>query len=117
MSRDLQALGEFEQRVLLAVLCAAQAESGAYGVSVHDELVRRTGRRVARGAIYMTLDRLEQKGLLTSYQTSPMPERGGRARRCYRVTRRAVAALRESRQALMNLWDGLEPGVFGPREA
>ena len=100
-------LGEFEQMVLLAVLCASQDGGEAYGVSIHAELERRTRRRVARGAVYMTVDRLEKKGLLTSYLTEPLPERGGRARRCYRVTKPALAALRESRRALLSLWEGL----------
>jgi DNA-binding PadR family transcriptional regulator len=56
----------------------------------------------------MTVDRLEKKGLLTSSLTEPLPERGGRARRCYRVTKPALAALRESRRALLSLWEGLE---------
>jgi DNA-binding PadR family transcriptional regulator len=107
MGHDPQALGEFEQMVLLAVLCAAQA-GDAYGVTVHDELEQRTKRRVARGAVYMTLDRLEKKGLLESYLTDPTPERGGRAKRCYRVTKPALASLRASRRALVALWEGLE---------
>jgi PadR family transcriptional regulator len=101
-------LGEFEQLVLLAVLQAGQTEPGAYGITVYNELVGRARRRVARGAVYMTLDRLEKKGLLSSYLTSPTPERGGRARRCYRVTKPALAALRAARRALLNLWQGLE---------
>ena len=107
MGQEPQALGEFEQMVLLAVLCAAQ-EGDAYGVTVHGELERRTKRRVARGAVYMTLDRLENKGLLESYLTDPTPERGGRAKRCYRATKPALAALRASRRALVALWEGLE---------
>jgi len=91
--------------VLLAVLCAEKGGE-AYGITVHDELVARTKRRVARGAVYITLDRLEKKGLLSSYETEPTPERGGRARRCYRVTKPARAALRESRRALLSLWEG-----------
>ena len=110
MSRDASPLGEFEQMVLLAVLCASQ-QGEAYGITVFDELTARTKRRVARGAIYMTLDRLEKKGLLSSYQTDPTPERGGRAKRCYRVTKPAMAALRESRRALQNLWEGLEANL------
>jgi DNA-binding PadR family transcriptional regulator len=106
MSPDPQALGEFEQMVLLAVLCAAQEGGDAYGVTVHSELEHRTKRRVARGAVYMTLDRLEKKGLLESYLTDPTPERGGRAKRCYSVTRPALAALRASRRALVALWEG-----------
>jgi DNA-binding PadR family transcriptional regulator len=108
---DPISLGEFEQMVLLAVLCAGQ-ERDAYGVNVHAELQSRTKRRVARGAVYMTLDRLEKKGLLSSYLTDPTPERGGRARRCYRVTKPAIAALRASRRALLNLWEGVRtPGI------
>jgi PadR family transcriptional regulator PadR len=100
-------LGEFEQMVLLAVMQAAETGPGAYGITVYDELTGRTGRRVARGAVYMTLDRLEKKGLLSSYLTDPTPERGGRARRCYRVTRQALTALKASRLALQRLWAGL----------
>ena len=105
MQDEAQSLGEFEQMVLLAVLCAGQDED-AYGVNVHAELERRTTRRVARGAVYMTLDRLEKKGLLASYLTDPTPERGGRAKRCYHVTKPAMAALRASRRALLSLWEG-----------
>jgi DNA-binding PadR family transcriptional regulator len=98
-------LGEFEQMVLLAVL---QAGDNAYGITVHDELTRRAKRRVASGAVYMTLDRLEKKGLLSSTLSDPTPERGGRAKRCYKVTKPALTALRSSRRALFNLWSGLE---------
>ena len=101
-------LGEFEQMVLLAVL---QAGPEAYGITIHDEIRQRARRRVALGAVYMTLDRLEKKGLLTSTLSAPLPERGGRARRCYRVTRPALAALQASRRALFSLWDGLQFGT------
>jgi DNA-binding PadR family transcriptional regulator len=104
MAPEPSALGEFEQMVLLAVL---QAGDRAYGIAVHDELKRRTRRRVALGAVYITLDRLEKKGLLSSTLSEPIAERGGRARRCYTVTRPALTALRASRAALMNLWAGL----------
>jgi DNA-binding PadR family transcriptional regulator len=100
-------LGDFEQLVLLAVLRTSQ-DGVAYGISVYDELVARTRRRVARAAVYMTLDRLEKKGLLSSFLTEPTAERGGRAKRCYRVTKPALAALRASREGLMNLWSGLK---------
>ena len=106
MPPEVGPLGEFEQMVLLAVLCA-EKDGEAYGITVYDELTARTKRRVARGAVYMTLDRLEKKGLLSSYQTEPTTERGGRTKRCYRVTKPAMAALRESRRALLNLWEGL----------
>lgn len=105
MAIEPVALGEFEQMVLLSVL---QAGDEAYGVTVHQELEGRTKRKVARGAIYMTLDRLEKKGLLESWTTEPTAERGGRAKRCYRVTKPALEALRASRRALASLWQGLQ---------
>ena len=106
MSPDPHTIGEFEQMVLLAVL---QRHDDAYGISVHEELQLHTKRTVARGAVYMTLDRLEKKGLLTSRLSEPTAERGGRAKRCYRLTKPAVTALRASRRTLLSLWDGLEP--------
>ena len=105
MSREPLPLGEFEQLILLAVL---QCGDDAYGVTVQDELASRTKRRIAGGAIYMTLDRLEKKGLLVSRRTEPSAERGGRAKRCYKVTKPALAALKHSRRALISLWEGLE---------
>src|SRR5262245_51871111 len=105
MPPDPLFLGEFEQMVLLAVL---QAGPEAYGITIHDELRDRAKRRAALGAVYMTLDRLEKKGLVTSTLSEPLPERGGRARRVYRVTKPALAALQASRRALINLWDGLQ---------
>ena len=100
-------LGDFEQLVLLAVLRTSQ-DGLAYGISVYDELLARTKRRVARAAVYMTLDRLEKKGLLSSFLTEATADRGGRAKRCYRVTKPALVALRASREGLMNLWAGLK---------
>lgn len=107
MGESGTALGEFEQMILLAVLCAQQDDGDAYGVTVHRALTRRTSRRIALGAVYMTLDRLEKKGLLTSSVGPPTDERGGRSRRCYTVTTPALTALRASRRALTRLWEGL----------
>src|SRR5688572_30947459 len=103
---ELPTLAEFEQMVLLAVL---QVRDDAYGVTVHEELARHTPRPVARGAVYMTLDRLEKKGLLKSTLSDPTAERGGRAKRCYTLTKSAVQALKASRRTLLSLWGGLEP--------
>jgi PadR family transcriptional regulator, regulatory protein PadR len=99
-------VGEFEQMILLAVL---QRKDDAYGVTIHEELARHTPRAVARGAVYMTLDRLEKKGLLKSTLSEPTTERGGRAKRCYTLTKSAVQALKASRRTLLSLWNGLEP--------
>ena len=102
---DPLSLGEFEHVILLAVLRLGDA---AYAVSVLDEIVARTGRPVSRGSVYITLDRLETKGYLRSWLADPTPERGGRAKRYYALRPRALAALRESRRALVALWRGLD---------
>ncbi len=99
-------LGEFEHLVLLAVL---RLGDDAYAVPVRDEIEQRTRRSVARGALYTTLDRLEQKGLLRSRVGEPLAERGGRARRYYSLTARGLASLRSARRALDELSAGLEP--------
>ena len=101
-------LGEFEQMLLLA---AMRLEDDAYGVRLMEELESRVGRSVSRGSVYVTLDRLEEKGWIASELSRPRPERGGRPRRIVRVTPEGVAELRKSRAALLNLWDGLEEAL------
>jgi len=98
-------LGEFEQIVLLAILRLGEE---AYAIPVREEIEARTGRKVARGALYTALERLEAKGCLSSRMSEPLPERGGRSRRYYMVTSPGLAALRASRQALLALWKGVE---------
>ncbi|MCL4818986.1 MAG: PadR family transcriptional regulator [Vicinamibacteria bacterium] len=104
-----QVLGELEQMVLLAV---ARLGEHAYAVSVRDEIHAQAGVDLSRGAIYVTLDRLEDKGLLRSRFSDPTPERGGKARRCFRLEPAGAAALRESQRALARMWAGvkLAPG-------
>jgi DNA-binding PadR family transcriptional regulator len=106
MTADASSLGEFEHMVLLAVM--RLGEDSAYAVAVLDELERCTGRSIARGSVYITLDRLESKGYLKSWLADPTAERGGRSKRYYMLRPRAVEALRESRRALVALWSGLE---------
>jgi PadR family transcriptional regulator PadR len=106
MSRE--ALGEFEQLVLLAIV---HLGNDVYGVPIADEIERRTGRSVSPAAVYVTLRRLEQKGLLSSAMSDPTPERGGKARRCVRLTPAATDSLRTSRQVLDSMWKGLDPGL------
>lgn len=98
-------LGEFEQMILLAIL---RLGDEAYGVRLMDELEERVGRRVSRGSVYVTLDRLEQKGWIESSLSEPGTGRGGRARRVVSVTPEGLEQLRRSRDALLALWDGLE---------
>jgi PadR family transcriptional regulator, regulatory protein PadR len=104
-------LGEFEEIVLLAVL---RLEDEACAIPVREEIVRCTRRRVARGALYTALERLEEKGLLSSRTSAPSPERGGRVRRYFKVTARGLAAVRVSRQARLSLWRGLEARLQKP---
>lgn len=101
-------LGEFEQLVMLAVAQVGKGDSDAYGVTIVDEIERRTGRQVAHAAVYITLRRLEQKGLLESWKGEPTAERGGKARRFVRLTRAGQTALRESRRVFDQMWQGLE---------
>ena len=106
MSRE--GLGEFEQLVLLAIV-RLSGVGDVYGVPIVDEIERRTRRSVARAAVYITLRRLEQKGLVESWMSEPTDERGGKARRCVKLTRAGVRALRESRHAIDEMWRGLDP--------
>jgi len=98
-------IGEFEQMVLLAVLRLGK-EADAPGMSRLLEQVG--GRRISRGALYSTLDRLEEKGLLRWRLAGSAPPRGGHRRRLFDVTRLGIAELRASRSALLTLWQGLE---------
>ena len=98
-------LGEFEQIVLLAIL---RLQDRAYAVPLREEIQVRTGRRVARGALYTALDRLEQKRCLRSRMSEPMAERGGRSRRYFTVTQSGLAEIRNWRRSMLRLWQGLE---------
>lgn len=100
-----ETLGEFEQLVLLACL---QLGEDAYTVSIVDEIARRTGREASHSAVYVALRRLEDKGLATSSLGESTPERGGRPKRFFRAAPEALPALREARDALLSMWDGLE---------
>ena len=98
-------IAEFELRVLLAVM---QSGVEAYAVRVHRELEERTNRRVAIGAVYITLERLVRKGWLASKLGDPSPERGGRAKRFYTVTARGKTVLRTEIRDMHRLWQGLD---------
>lgn len=102
-------LGEFEQIVLLAIL---RLSDQAYGVPVRLEIERRTGRALTVGALYRTLDRLEEKGYVSSAFSDPTPERGGRSKRYFAVSPLGLRSLRASREALAAMWEGLEPLVL-----
>ena len=102
-------VGEFEQIVLLAIL---RLGDEAYGVTIRDVIVARTQRKPTAGALYTTLDRLEDKGLVTSRFGDPTPQRGGRAKRFFKVSAKGVAAVARAQRSYQRLIDGLKlPGV------
>jgi PadR family transcriptional regulator, regulatory protein PadR len=98
-------LGEFEHLLLLAIL---RLGPEAYGVTIAHELEEQAKRRVSRGALYTTLDRLEAKGLVRWKIAPGTRDRGGLPRRCYTVSARGLASLRESHQTLHRMWQGLD---------
>lgn len=99
-------LGEFEQLVLLAIV---HLQEDAYGIPIVEEIERRTGRSVARAAVYITLRRLEEKGFVSSWMGEPIAERGGKGRRYAKLEPEGAKALREARRATERMWRGLDP--------
>ena len=98
-----EGLGEFEHRVLLAIL---RLESESYSVPIVLELEARTGKPVAPAAVYIALRRLEKKGLVSSRMATGQ---NGRARRYFRIEQPGVERVQESRRELEALWEGLDP--------
>ena len=104
-------LGQFEQIVLTAVLALGD---NAYGVTIHakvEELSR--PKKVTRGAVYATLDRMEDKKLTASWLSKPTAERGGRSRRHYRLEKSGQQALRESARAARALYEAIAQSLGG----
>ena len=98
-------LGQFEQLVLTAILARRE---DAYGVSIHAKVQQLAHpKAVSLGAVYVTLDRLEDKGLISSWLSDPTPARGGRAKRCYRLEALGERALAESAVTAKRMWDGI----------
>src|SRR5262245_58177751 len=94
-------LGGFELLVLLALV---RLEDEAYGVPIAMAIEDSSGRNVALGSVYITLDRLERKDLVTSRLGEPTAERGGRAKTYFRITAKGLREVRKARQTLMSLW-------------
>src|SRR5215208_931204 len=104
-------LGEFEQQVLLVIV---RLGAEAFGPDIGRDLEARAGRRVSRGALYTTFDRLEDKGLIR-WKTVPGSEaRDGLPRRLYTVTAAGLAALRAARDVVRKLWDGIDGRLREP---
>jgi|SRR5688572_11850804 len=107
MTRHL--LTDFELMILLAVLRVGEQ---AYGVTVAREIETTAGRSVLLAALYTALDRLESNGLVTSEMGDPTPERGGRAKRYFKVTGKGLKAVKDTQRALTALWTGI-PALKG----
>ncbi len=100
-------LGEFEMLVLFAVLRLER--QGAYGVPIRGEIETRAGRAVSTGAVYTALDRLTERGYVSSEVAAPTPERGGRRRRMYRLEPAGAEALSETVRTFQSISRGLLP--------
>jgi PadR family transcriptional regulator, regulatory protein PadR len=118
MARN-ESLGQFEQLVLTAIL---KLRDDAYGVTIHAKVeALAEPKAVSLGAVYVTLDRLEDKGLISSRLSDPTPERGGRSKRCYKLEALGERALQESAVTARRVWEtvadawGKEVGLWGPR--
>jgi PadR family transcriptional regulator PadR len=103
-------LGQFEQIVLTAVLAL---DDNAYGVTIHAKVEEMSRKKIARGAVYATLDRMEDKKLIASWLSEPTPERGGRSRRHYRLEKSGQQALRESAKAARTLYETIAQSLGG----
>ena len=104
-------LGELELMILLAVVNLGEE---AYGVTISHEIERRIGRDVSLGSVYAALERLAARGLVASRLGDPTPERGGKARRYFRVTKSGLRQVQETRRVLQNMWRSL-PEMRGER--
>jgi DNA-binding PadR family transcriptional regulator len=98
-------LGEFEQMVILAIL---RLGDNAYGMTVRRELEETAGRNVTFGTVYGTLERLEEKGFVSSRHAEPEPVRGGRARRFFKVEAAGELALSRAREMMGRMWEGVK---------
>jgi DNA-binding PadR family transcriptional regulator len=101
MKRTREFLGQHELLVMLAVLRLGR---DAYGVPIAMEIAERTGREMLQGSVYATLERLEGKGLVVSGLGEATPQRGGRAKRYFRLTAEGIRQVREAQRALEALW-------------
>jgi PadR family transcriptional regulator PadR len=98
-------LGSLEHIILLALV---RLEDNAYGMTVRREIEARTGRNISIGAVYATLERLEAKGYISSFSGEPTAERGGRAKRLFRVEADGERAMRVSQEAIEKMMLGLK---------
>ena len=103
---------QLEPMTLVAI---ARLDHGAYGVTIHEELERVTGKPVSMAGVYSALDRLERQGLVRTRQSEPQAEPGGRARRLYALSAEGKLELRRQREIAQRLWAGLPEFDRRPR--
>lgn len=104
--RGIGSIGQFEQLVLAAILSLRE---DAYGVTIHSKVGDLAQpKKISLGAVYVTLDRLEDKGFVSSWLSDPTSERGGRAKRCYRVEALGEQALQESVVTAMRISEAVK---------
>lgn len=99
------ALNDVEQFVLLALLRLGE---DAYGVPIRTEIEERANRAVSMAAVYAALDRMQRGGLIEAQLSEPRPERGGRARKHFRLRPAGTRALEDARGAMARMWDGVD---------
>ena len=109
---DRSYLGEFELMILLAIIHLGEE---AYGVPISRELEKYRGKNVAIGSVYAALERLEAKALVISALGDPTPERGGKAKRFFRITKEGLRKVQETRRVLTRLWQTIPDLKFDPR--
>ena len=98
-----ESVGQFEQLILTAIL---SLRDKAYGVTIHQKAAQLAApKKIALGAVYVTLDRLEDKGMISSRLSDPTPERGGRSKRFYRLEALGERALEESAETARRVWE------------
>lgn len=103
-----EGLSQLEQYVLLSLV---RLNCEAYGVPIHQDIEERLGRSVSIATIYSALDRLEKEGLIESYLSAPLPERGGRAKRLFRLSPEGATALRQAHRIHQSMWEGVDLGT------
>jgi DNA-binding PadR family transcriptional regulator len=99
---------------MMVLLALIRLGEDAYGVPISREIEEQSGRDIALGSVYAALERLEEKGFVNSVQGEPTPERGGRAKKFFKVTGKGLRELRDTQRALKNLWHGI-PQLEGGR--
>jgi len=102
---DKETIGEFEELVMLAALRLGKR---AYGLSITNEIVETAGRSAVRASVYVTLRRLEKRGLIATHREAQEAAPGGKPRRFVKVQPRGLELLRASRRSLQSMWSGLE---------